>query len=299
MGTRAQSRYLLPKAHGRAGRLLVGRLKVYRRKISHFLHCRGAGSGETTGALLNEVQELVPRARAGEEHPRECRGGGDGIVFLDTAELHAGVLRFDYHRHAERMQRILDAVPDLLGKALLHLQPSGIRFHNPCDFAQPGDSAGRDIRDVALAYERQQVVLAGGVKVDVLNEDHLAVFFVENRLLHYLLAVFAVALREILQRLGHPFGRLEKAFAVNVFPQQAEHFLNMHRYLSGNLRIVDFIFHICHSSAKIAIFLGFLCPRRGGSITPGGHSPFPRQSVSILPPNRAPSTPPPEAFRTQ
>ena len=46
----------------------------------------------------------------------------------------------------------------------------------------PMTCAARDVGDVALAEERQQVVLAEAVEVDVLHDDHLAVVHREERI---------------------------------------------------------------------------------------------------------------------
>ena len=48
------------------------------------------------------------------------------------------------------------------------------------DFAEADDLAVRDVGYVRLAEERQQVVLAHGVELDVLDDDHLVVVDVEE-----------------------------------------------------------------------------------------------------------------------
>ena len=78
------------------------------------------------------------------------------MLLLDAAHHHAHVLGLDHDRHAERLQRLLDAVADLDREPLLHLQAARERVHDARDLGQPDDVAVRDIGDVRLAEERQQ-----------------------------------------------------------------------------------------------------------------------------------------------
>ena len=77
------------------------------------------------------------------------------------------------------MQRVVDAVPDLDRQPLLHLKPPRESLHDPCHLAQPRDLPIRNIRHVALSQERHHVVLAGGVKLYVFHQHHLAVLLIE------------------------------------------------------------------------------------------------------------------------
>ena len=78
--------------------------------------------------------------------------------------------RIDMHRCSASMttmtpaglERALDRVGDLRGEPLLHLRPPGVAVDQPGDLRQPGDAAvlARDVGDVGLADERDEVVLA-------------------------------------------------------------------------------------------------------------------------------------------
>ena len=78
--------------------------------------------------------------------------------------------RIDMHRCSASMttitprgsRRALDGVGDLDGEPLLHLRAPGVAVDEPGDLRQAGDAAvlARDVGDVGLADERDQVVLA-------------------------------------------------------------------------------------------------------------------------------------------
>ena len=70
---------------------------------------------------------------------------------------------------------------DLHGEPLLHLEPAREHLDEARDLREPDDAAVRDVRDVDAPEERQQVVLAQAVEVDVLHEDHLVVADLEQR----------------------------------------------------------------------------------------------------------------------
>ena len=70
---------------------------------------------------MNEVHEFLS-CLCLIERSREGGGGCYGVLFLNTAHLHAHVLCFyDYH-HTHRVEGFLNAVLYLLGEAFLYLQ---------------------------------------------------------------------------------------------------------------------------------------------------------------------------------
>ena len=75
---------------------------------------------------------------------------------------------FDYYRHAERMQGLLDAIADFDCEPLLDLKPAGECLDHPGNFAQAGDFAVRVllcIRDIDVTLgELKQ-------KLDTLDTD--------------------------------------------------------------------------------------------------------------------------------
>ena len=89
------------------------------------------------------------------------------VLLLDAAHRHAEVRAFDDDGDAQGIDLLADGVGDLAGEPLLHLQPSREHVDESRDLAESDDAALRDVRDVALAEERQQMVLAEAVEVDV------------------------------------------------------------------------------------------------------------------------------------
>ena len=73
------------------------------------------------------------------------------------------------------------AVGDLLGEPLLHLQAAREHLDDARQLGQPDDAAVRDVRDVRLAEERQHVVLAQRVELDVAHHHHVLVLLLEQR----------------------------------------------------------------------------------------------------------------------
>ena len=89
--------------------------------------------------------------------------------------------------------RLLEEFGDLLGQPLLDLEPPGVHLDDARDLREPDDPAARDVRDRRRAEERQQVVLAQRVERDVLDDDHLAVADVEDRVVDEPLGIDVVA----------------------------------------------------------------------------------------------------------
>ena len=163
----------------------------------------------------------------------------------------------DYNGHAKGMQGFLDAVADLLGEAFLNLKAAGIGFHYTGDFAEAGDFAVGNIGYVAFADEREQVMLAGGVEVDVFHQNHLAILLVEDSLAHYGNAVFRVAFCQELKGFCHPFRSFLKPLAGSVFAKQIQYCTHVFRNFCGYLRIVFIFSVVCHCSAKIRNILQY------------------------------------------
>ncbi len=156
------------------------------------------------------------------------------MLLLDAAHHHAQVLRLDHHRHAQRLERLLDAVADLDRQPLLHLQPARIGIDHARDLRQADDLAVRNVGDVRLAEKRQHVMLAQRIDLDVLDDHHLLVFFLEHRRAQNFRRLEIVAVGQELQRLGHALGRLLQALRASGSSPRS---LRMARYFSAMRRI--------------------------------------------------------------
>ena len=119
-----------------------------------------------------------------------------------------------------------------------------------------------DVPHVRLAEEGQHVMLAHGVEVDVLDDDHLPVILREHGRAEYLFRILRVALREELHGLGHAVGRLEQALAASILAQQLDYRLVMRGQLPRLfLRQIPFLFLLtAHPSpGETPRFHGFAC----------------------------------------
>src|SRR6185503_350690 len=91
------------------------------------------------------------------------------------------------------------------------------------ELRQPQDLPIRDVRDVRLAEERQQVVLAERVEVDVPHQHHLVVVVLgEDRAVQDLVDVLLVARGEELQHGFHARRRLLESFPLRILAELAQ-----------------------------------------------------------------------------
>ena len=102
------------------------------------------------------------------------------------------------------LQDVHDGVGDLVGEPLLHLEPPGEDVHDPGHLGQPEDLAVGDVGDVRPAEERQQVVLAERVELDVAHHDHALVALLEHRVADRVGHRHPVALGEAAERRLRP-----------------------------------------------------------------------------------------------
>ena len=209
---------------------------------------QSAGAKWDIGHLLYQVEELVPGTCRCKKRPGESRCRSYSIGLLDAPDLHACMRGFDYDGDAERVQRPLDAVTDFDGQPLLDLEPSGVCLHDPGDFAEPGDLSVRDVSYVRLADERQHVMFAHGVKVNVLDKHHLLVFFIEYCGLYDFISILRVSLGKKLERLRHPFRCLQQALALRVLSKQLKNLFYVDGYLLRRILLVYIFRYVSHNS---------------------------------------------------
>jgi hypothetical protein len=132
----------------------------------------------------------------------------------------------DDDRDAKRPNFFFDGRRDLRGEPLLHLQAPRKRVDDAWDLAQANHLAIRNVGDVSFAEERQQVMLAEAVQIDVADDDHFVVRHGEERAVDHIVDVDVVAAREKLQRLLHPTRCLQQPLAGWVFAKRGEQLPN-------------------------------------------------------------------------
>src|SRR5437660_296090 len=96
---------------------------------------------------------------------------GDGLTMLlfHAAHLHAEMASFDDYTHSLRSDFLLNRFRNLAGQPFLNLQTPSEHIDQTRDFAEAKHALFRQIGDVSLAEERQQVVFAEAEKFNVLD----------------------------------------------------------------------------------------------------------------------------------
>ena len=100
---------------------------------------------------------------------------------------------FDHNAYAMRFDRTLNRFSNLRCQTLLHLQSASKYVHQARNLTEPNHLPARDICDVHLAEERQKVVFAQTKHLNVLDDYHLVVSYIEHRTQQNLLRVLLVA----------------------------------------------------------------------------------------------------------
>ena len=95
-------------------------------------------------------------------------------------------------------------IGDLVGEPLLHLQPAREHLDDAGQLGETHDPAVGNVGDVRPPEERQHVVLAQGIDLDVPHQDHALVLLLEDRVAHTSSTDMLVAAREPAQRGFHP-----------------------------------------------------------------------------------------------
>src|SRR5688572_10070465 len=190
-------------------------------RTSH-LPARRRRRGFGGAAAMDELEELGARPRILVEHTTHRARDRDRILLLDAAHGHAQMGRLDDDRDAERLELLHQRLGDLRREPLLHLQPAREDVDDAGDLAQPDDLAVRNVGHVAFAEERQQVMLAEAVHVDVAHHHHFIVGNVEERAVDDFVHVRAVPARQKAERLLDATRRLGEALAVGVLTKRGE-----------------------------------------------------------------------------
>src|SRR5436190_7759138 len=106
------------------------------------------------------------------------------------------MLRFDDDSDTGRPQRLHQRVGDLDSKVLLDLEPAREHVHNARHFRQTDDFSIWNVGDVRFPYERQEMMLTHGVKLDVLHQHDLARLGIEDRVVNQSVEALAVTRRQ-------------------------------------------------------------------------------------------------------
>src|SRR4051812_16655681 len=121
---------------------------------------------------------------------------------------------------AARFEMLFDRLRDLAREALLNLQAARETVDEPRELADADDFA-RQVADACLAVERQHVVLAGGVKADAAQDDHLVAALFE-RAGEDFGGIVGISGRHLAPRLEHARGRVKRAVTRRVFAYKSK-----------------------------------------------------------------------------
>src|SRR5262245_37872525 len=177
-------------------------------------------------APMNELEELRACARIVVEHSAHGARDGHGILFLDSAHGHAEMRGFHDDGYAQRFQLAGQRFGDFSSEPLLHLQPPREHVDDAWDLAQSDDFPVRDVRHVALAKERQQVMLAEAVHVDVAHHHHFVVVHGEERAVDDFVDVCLVAAGQKPERLVDTSRRFEEPLARRILAELCQQLPN-------------------------------------------------------------------------
>ena len=175
---------------------------------------------------VDEPEEFVAGGGGTEEGAQH--GGCDhaAVLFFDAAHHHAEVMAFHNDTDAFRIDLFFYVGSDLLREALLYLETACEAIDKTCQLADAKDFASRDVADVATAVERQHVVFAKAVDFDVLHDDHVVAFFVEDGVADDVVWIDAIATKEEVVGLCDAFGRFAEPFTFGVFADVDEELMN-------------------------------------------------------------------------
>lgn len=146
-------------------------------------------------------------------------------------------------RDTLRLEDFHNGIRHLLGQPLLDLQPARKQLRNPRQLADANHRVAGDVPDMHLAREGDQVVLAHGKDLNVLDNHHLVVALLEDGPVDNVAHVLLVALGQEEHGLGVALGRGEETFAVRVLADAFE------QGADGALHLVE---------ALLALSFGFL-----------------------------------------
>ena len=136
------------------------------------------------------------------------------------------MIRLDHDADARRLEHAAERIGNLIGEPLLDLEPPRKDLDDAGNLGQPDDPPVGQIRDVRTAEERQHVVLAHRVDLDVAHADHAFVLFFEQRVADDLVHVHAIAAREPLERCLDAGRRLRQALAFGILAELLEYLVD-------------------------------------------------------------------------
>lgn len=123
------------------------------------------------------------------EGTAEIGSRGDGVLLFHATHLHTHMLSFDDDHGSHGMERLLDAVLNLLCHTLLYLQAVAVDVHHTGNLAETGDVAIGNVSHMNFAVKGEHMVFAHREEVNVFDNDHLTVFFLKKGIGEHLMCI--------------------------------------------------------------------------------------------------------------
>ena len=130
------------------------------------------------------------------------------MLFFDSAHHHAEVPGFNHHRYATRLQGGFQCFQDLLSQSLLCLEPAREKVDDAGNFAEADHLFPRQVPNVYLPEEREEVMFAEGIELNIFEEDEFLCLRRKEGVSHSLLRRLFVSSCEKLHRFREAFGSL-------------------------------------------------------------------------------------------
>ena len=122
------------------------------------------------------------------------------------------------------VQRLSKSTKNMVGEAYtLRNIPAREDIDHAGHLGEADDLAIGDVGHVRLAEEREHVMLAHRVELDVAHQHHVVVRLLEEGIADHLGGALLVALRQEAHRLLDPLGRLLEAVTIRILAQGEEH----------------------------------------------------------------------------
>src|SRR5262245_34749728 len=187
---------------------------------------RWARRQRSTRARPDQLEELHPCPGVVPERTQHGARDGKRVLFFHATHRHAQVRAFAHDGHTEWIDLLTNGLGNLVGHPLLDLQATSEHVDQSRNLAETNDVALRDVRHVTLTKERQDMVLAEAVEIDVLHDDHLAVVDREERIVENAVDIGAVAAREELERFLNALWSPDQPLASRVLAQLDQQLLD-------------------------------------------------------------------------
>src|SRR5258708_32126833 len=163
------------------------------------------------------------------ESAEHSAGDSLRMLLFDAAHLHTQMAGFDDYADTLRSDFFLDGLRDLTGHALLNLQAAGKHIDHARNLAKPQNTFVRQVSNVGLAEERQQVMFAQAKKLDVLHNHHFVVGHAKRRAVQDMIQVLVITAGQILQSFLETLWRLAQPFAIRILADDLDDFAHVAR----------------------------------------------------------------------